>query len=526
MTRRPHHWIPVLLSAAVLSLTACSGTGSPEGQQTRGGDQEATAGVDPALHAYYSQTPQWGGCGETTDGRALPRELECADITVPVDYAHPGAGDTTVAVARLEATGRDPQGALFLNPGGPGGSGVEMMATAERITSPAVREEYDLVGFDPRGVDRSDGIRCLSDEELDRWRAEPAFNPAKQTLDELRESTEEVGRACREHSSAVLSHMDTRSVARDLDVLRAVTGQATTHYVGFSYGTGIGATYAHLFPQRTGRMVLDGAVDPELDERAATLAQAKGFEDNLRHFVADCQEHTRGCSVAGADVDAGVARIQDLLHRAAEGGVETSDGRAVTATNTLEGILVPLYSPSGYAQLDSALHEAFDGHPDALMAFSDSNHGRDSSGTYTSNVSMAFTAVSCLDTRVSNATDGQIRRAAQELSEEAPTFGPYLGYGTAACQGWPEEPVGPLEDYSADVDVETPALVIGTTHDPATPYAWAESLSRQLGGARLLTHEGYGHTAYPSGNPCISRAVEDYLLHGTLPQEGTVCQQP
>lgn len=509
----------VLLGAVALFLTACSGGGP---QEARGSaDPDVTASADPALESYYTQSLDWAGCGTTSEGQQLPEDVQCAAVTVPVDYANPSGGDTSVEIARLEATGSSPEGALFLNPGGPGGSGVDMMASTDYFTSKEVRKEFDLVGFDPRGVGRSDGIRCLSDREMDEWRQEPAFDPAKESLDEVRSTSREIGEKCHRSSSAVVSHMDTQSVAKDLDVLRAVLRQPVTHYLGFSYGTEIGATYAHLFPARTGRMVLDGAVDPTLDERASALAQAEGFEDNLRHFVADCQQNTRGCAVGEDDVDAGMTKIRELLRKVSEGRTTVSDGRTLTATNALEGILVPLYSTAGYPQLNTALQEAFDGTYDALMAFSDSNHGRDSSGKYTSNVSMAFTAVSCLDTDSADISDAQMADAAKEMATKAPTFGPYLGYGAAACQGWPDRPVTPLVDFHADT--EAPALVVGTTHDPATPYAWAQSLVKQLGKARLLTHEGYGHTAYTSGSTCVTRAVDGYLLDGTLPDEGTVC---
>ena len=520
MNRSLPRRLAVLLCTAALTLTACADPS--RGSGARGSaDPDVTSGVDSALTSYYTQTPQWRECTKTSERQQFPSGLECASIAVPVDYANPSAGDTTVEIARLKATGSSPVGALFLNPGGPGGSGVDMMGSADYFTAKEVRRKYDLVGFDPRGVDRSDGIRCLTDREMDQWRSEPAFDPRRQSLDEVRQSSRKIGEKCHEHSSAVVSHMDTQSVARDLDVLRAVLDQPTTHYLGFSYGTEIGATYAHLFPQRAGRMVLDGAVDPTLDDRATTLAQAKGFEDNLRHFVADCQETNNDCAVAGADVDAGMATIQRMLRSVAQDRPTVSDGRSVTPTNAIEGILVPLYSTASYPQLNSALQQALDGNLDALMAFSDSNHGREPSGKYTSNVSMAFTAVSCLDTVSNDVTDDQMARAAREMTQQAPTFGPYLGYGAAACQGWPDKPVKPLDTYRADL--ETPTLVIGTTHDPATPYPWAHSLQQQMGDARLLTHEGYGHTAYTSGNPCVTRAVDDYLLDGTLPDEGATC---
>ena len=337
----------------------------------------------------------------------------------------------------------------------------------------------------------------------------------------MRATYAQIGAKCHEKSSPVVAHMDTQSVAKDLDVLRAVFDQPATHYLGFSYGTEIGATYAHLFPQRTGRFVLDGGVDPTMDERAVTLDQAKGFEDNLRHWVQDCQDSNNRCAVGTDGVAAGMEQIQGLLAKVSDEDITVSDGRRITAVNAVEGILVPLYSTASYAQLNSALEKAFDGNFDELMGYSDSNHGRNSSGEYTSNVSEAFTAVNCLDTVSRGISDQDMAQAAETMAKEAPTFGPYLSYGDAACQGWPDEPVTPLDSYAADTD-ET-LLVVGTTHDPATPYAWSEALVAELGNARLLTHDGWGHTAYVSGDSCIKDAVDNYLVSGTVPEQGATC---
>lgn len=484
-------------------------------------DPDVTAGTDSALATYYTQDLSWGECDYSQEDQDAAKNLECARVSVPVDYANPGAGDTFVEVSRLSASEHDPQGTLFLNPGGPGGSGVDMMLSAGFFASASVRDNYDIVGFDPRGVERSDGIDCLTDQEMDEWRAEPAFEPGTETVDDMRATYAQIGAKCHEKSSPVVAHMDTQSVAKDLDVLRAVFDQPATHYLGFSYGTEIGATYAHLFPQRTGRFVLDGGVDPTMDERAVTLDQAKGFEDNLRHWVQDCQDSNNRCAVGTDGVAAGMEQIQGLLAKVSDEDITVSDGRRITAVNAVEGILVPLYSTASYAQLNSALEKAFDGNFDELMGYSDSNHGRNSSGEYTSNVSEAFTAVNCLDTVSRGISDQDMAQAAETMAEEAPTFGPYLSYGDAACQGWPDEPVTPLDSYAADTD-ET-LLVVGTTHDPATPYAWSEALVAELGNARLLTHDGWGHTAYVSGDSCIKDSVDNYLVSGTVPKQGATC---
>lgn len=239
-----------------------------------------------------------------------------------------------------------------------------------------------------------------------------------ETVADMRATYAEIGTKCKEKSSPVVSHLDTQSVAKDLDVMRAVFDQPATHYLGFSYGTEIGATYASLFPQRTGRFVLDGGVDPTMDERAVTLDQAKGFEDNLRHWVEDCQETNNQCVVGNDGVDAGMKKIQDLLAKVAEEEITVSDGRRITPVNAVEGILVPLYSTASYPQLNSALDKAFDGNFDELLSYSDSNHGRSSSGEYTSNVSEAFTAVNCLDTVSRNVSEQDMAEAAQTMERK------------------------------------------------------------------------------------------------------------
>ena len=507
------------LTAAGLLLSGCSG--GAVGEPSSGGASGAVvAGAPEELQRYYTQTVEWEDCGFTGAGGAAAEGLRCADVEVPLDYDDPAGASTTVVMSRLSAGG-GARGSLLLNPGGPGASGVDAMLAAERTVGPDVREAYDVVGFDPRGVGRSAGIRCLDDAELDAWRAEPVFDPRAQPADEVREEYARIGEQCLERSGELVAEMDTQSVARDMDVLRAVLGDERTTYLGFSYGTHLGAVYAELFPERVGRLVLDGGVDATLSDMEATADQAEGFEQNLRHWVRHCQEEIEGCVVAGSSVDEALARIQELVASVEERTVTVPDGRRVTAVNVVEGILSPLYSPAAYERLDDALGRAFDGDLSALMAASDATHGRDARGRYTNNTTMAFTAVNCLDRPGGTVTDEQMARHQEELERVAPTFGPYLGYGDAACQGWPVGPApqpAPLEAAGAD-----PVLVVGTTHDPATPYSWSRALAEQLDDARLLTYDGWGHTAYTAGNRCVREAVDGYLLEGTLPEEGTTC---
>lgn len=508
-------------AAAVLLLGACAGPGAdPAADAPSGGATGAVVeGVPEDLRGFYAQTVQWEPCAFEAETGGADRDLRCAAVEVPVDWDEPAGPTTEVVMARLAADGES-RGALLLNPGGPGVSGVDAMLSAEGLVSADVREAYDVVGFDPRGVGRSAGVQCLDDAELDAWRQEPAFDPETQSADEIRDQYERLGRACTEEAGELVGHLGTESAARDMDVLRAVLGQERTDYLGFSYGTHLGAVYAELFPERAGRMVLDGGVDPTLSNAEAIADQAESFERTLRHWVRHCQEEIRGCVVEGTEEQA-LERIQELIATAAEGGLTAADGRRVTATSVVEGILAPLYSPSTYEGLDKALGSAFSGDPTALLQLSDATHGRSPEGEYTTNTTVAFTAISCLDQPDSPMTDEQLAAHQEELTRRSPTFGPYLGYGEAACQGWPLEAEG--EPRPVDAEGSDPLLVVGTVHDPATPYAWSQALVEQLDNARLLTYDGWGHTAYTSGSACVREAVDAYLLEGELPAEGTTC---
>lgn len=501
-------------AAAVVSAVALiAGCGEPE---TSSGGEESIDGTDPELSQFYEQEITWGDCAEVEDSA----EMECAELTVPVDYADPDGETTTVVLSRIASTGDASRGSLILNPGGPGGSGVDLLQVAPAYFDSSLRDDYDLVSFDPRGVFRSDGIDCLDAAGLDAWRNESAFDPATESLDDLREEYRTVGEACAENSGSVLEHMDTESVARDLDVMRAVLGDAQTNYFGFSYGTFIGSTYAGLFPERVGRFVLDGAIDPSLTNSEVTLGQAESFDELLQHFLQECIETNDECFTDGS-VDDGLEEIQAIIQRTQDETVTADDDRQVSAVSAVEGVLVPLYTPSAHPTLNQALLDAQAGDYTALLRISDSNHGRQSDGSYRGNSSFAFPAVNCLDYDSRDVTDADMTAANDTLIEASPTFGPYLGFTDAACQGWPFDPSDSPEpaDYTGDSEI----LVVGTLHDPATPYPWSEALTEQLDNARLLSYDGWGHGAYTSGSSCVVTAVDEYLLEGTVPSEGKTC---
>lgn len=500
--------VVAMLAAVVLVVTGCT---APKHQA---GTTPAPADVDSApsaeLEPFYSQILAWEEC----DG------AECARLEVPLDYADPGGQTIRIEVARQRATDGDPLGSLLMNPGGPGGSGVDFLASATDTVSDDVQERYDLVGFDPRGVQHSDpDVTCLTAPKMDELLA---YDPDYSTAEGIQRSSDlyaDFGAACLEHTGPLLGHVDTVSAARDMDVLRAVLGDTRLSYLGFSYGTQLGATYAGLFPERVGRLVLDGAVDPTLTTEESTLAQAVGFESALRAYVTDCQGGA-DCPLEG-DVDEGMRQVRELLDRAGADPLPTGTDRPLTGSLAFSGIAVTLYSQSYWTYLTSALTAAIeDDDGSILLTLADAYYGREENGTYSSNQTEAFWSIGCADSRASSDPDDMAAEA-ERIVAAAPTVGSYFTYGGLICAQWPVPLVGGLDDYSAPG--AAPILVVGTTNDPATPYAEAEALAGILSSGTLLTYEGEGHTAYGSSNDCVTQNVDAYLLEGTVPAEGTTC---
>ena len=496
---------------AATALVACTTTETPEtSTEPVSPRAEKTLPAVPAeLSAYYEQELTWEECGS---------RFECTDVTVPMDYAEPDGETITIAVKRRAAGDDEPVGSLFVNPGGPGGSGIQLAEAAQLMFSADLLDGYDIVGFDPRGVGQSSAVDCVSDAELDRIRAED-YETTERGLAALSATAEELAAACAENTGDLLAHVDTVSAARDLDVLRHVVGSSRLDFLGYSYGTYLGATYAELFPENVGRVVLDGGLDPSLSSADLVRGQAAGFERALRVYAEDCLAGS-SCPLTG-DVDTAVAQVQNLLELASHTPLPTGTDRELTAPLMFSGIIMPLYDDSYWmlltSALDAAMHEQ-DG--SQLLLLADLAAEREPDGTYATNSTEANIAINCLDHPVEGDLEDW-RDLAKELEEISPTFGSALSFGEVTCDAWPHPATAeraPVSAAGAD-----PIVVIGTTGDPATPYEWSERLADQLESGVLVTYEGEGHTAYGRAGRCITEAVDNFLLRGTLPEDGLVC---
>ncbi|NYD22210.1 alpha/beta hydrolase [Kineococcus aurantiacus] len=501
------------LAVLVLALSGCSALGAsspdprPVGTATAVASENAT---DPALAAFYGQRLQWVDCSGG---------FECTRLTVPVDYADPAGATASLAVVRTRtaAEGEDRLGSLVLNPGGPGASGVEYARAARTVVSQDVRDHFDVVGLDPRGVGESDPLRCLRDRQVDRFLATDPTPDDPAEVQALSARTTELGRGCAA-SGELAAHVDTLSAAKDLDVLRAALGDDKLNYLGKSYGTYLGAWYAEQFPQRVGRFVLDGAIDPALSSEQLNAGQAAGFEVALRSYVRDCQSG-RNCPLTGG-VDDGVAQVRRFLEGLDAEPLPTGTGRPLGQGLGYLAVANPLYAPQLWPQLSKALKAAFAGDGSVMLAQADAYTHRSADGRYADNSATVIYAVNCLD-RDDDESEPQVAAAVEEFARDAPTFGPYLAWGGLACTNWPVAPVGQVRPVHAQG--AGPIVVVGTTRDPATPYAWARSLAGELSSGRLLTYDGDGHTAYATGSSCVDSAVDTYLIAGTAPDEGTTC---
>lgn len=454
-----------------------------------------------ALKPFYAQTLHWSDC----DGG------KCARVTVPVDYANPGGETMSIAVKVVPSIG--PGGrSLFINPGGPGASGVDFANYLATKISPEVRKRYDLVNVDPRGVGKSTPVDCMSDAEFTAWAAGDPDPDTPDEIKEMRAANRAFGEGCKKRSGAVAAHISTEEVARDFDILRSLFGREKLDWFGFSYGTQIGATYATLFPHRVGRMVLDGAVDPSLNAIDSSLAQAEGFQRALVAYVRDC---TKGlwCPL-GRNSRKALDRIAALMQRMDQHPLPTDDrNRKLTEGLAFYGIAKPLYSEATWSTLTQAFDAAFQGDGGVLLRLAD-GYFRDANGE-------AFHAVSCLDQR-DRPTLAEVEAVEDQFAKASPVFGRALAWGALGCSDWPIKAAHPQVDV--DSTTKAPILIVGATGDPATPYESAKALAKQLRSSVLLTRVGDGHTSYAGGDACIDDAVDAYLISGKVPAKGTVCR--
>ncbi|WP_193106486.1 alpha/beta hydrolase [Brachybacterium sp. FME24] len=539
LTRRPLSRFSAAAAVAVLLLAGCtesggSSGGGADGSDSGGADQSASTSeaelplteigtsaaqelptdpaTDPAYSTYYEQNIAWGEC-EDVDAEGV----ECGTVTVPLVWNDPEAGDIDLAVARIAGAGED-TGSLVINPGGPGGSGVNFLESAPFLFSPEVRSAYDLVGFDPRGVGRSTGIECLSDEETDDYRAQTPGSDSAEDRQVAEEWSSRIAEACEANSGDELPYLDTYSSARDMDVLRSALGTEKLDYFGYSYGTYLGSSFADLYPERVGHFVLDGAMDPTITMNELNAGQAEGFEEATDAFVQDCLDHVDTCPLKG-DVAGGKEQLQAFFAAVDAAPLDSGDPeRPLTGALARSAVLMLMYEDGLWESGRQALAAGMNGDGSQLLAIADTSAERSSDGSYRTNSAFAITAVNCLD-HPGVADEQWQEQEAERLAEEFPTFGSSMGGDN--CAPWPVPPLrepAPISAEGAD-----PIVVIGTTGDPATPYKWSTSLAEQLDSSVHLTYEGNGHTAYGRSGGCIEEQVDAYLLEDTVPQDGLTC---
>jgi pimeloyl-ACP methyl ester carboxylesterase len=518
--------VVVLLTTSLLLLSAC--TTPPSSQQS--GEQPPrqparTASATPipeapptqvqsrppaeGLRRFYQQRVSWRPC---TGG------FECGEVQVPLDYDNPDGATLGLAVSRHPAG--EParrRGAILVNPGGPGASGITYAPTAVTQFRSDVLDRYDVVGFDPRGVASSEGVDCLSDAELDRFVALDPTPDNAAAVAEAERAIAAFGRGCVHGSGRLAGHVSTPEAARDMDIIRAAVDSPELNYYGASYGTLLGATYADLFPRRVGAMVLDGAVDPSQSVIEENLAAAAGFQTALRAYLRFCVNQ-RDCPL-GRSVSAAEDRLNALLERIDVSALPAGGGRRLTIGHAVLGVWLPLYVPELWPSLTEALRRVESGDGSALIRLSDLYTSRGPGG-YLDNSLEALYAVNCLD-QPAGRTPAQVRRLVPRFERVSPTFGEVFAWFLIGCPDWPVRTAEHIPRI--DAPGAPPIVVVGTTGDPATPYESAVALARQLRTGVLVTRVGEGHTGFGRGNECVDDAVNDFIASGKVPPDGLRC---
>jgi pimeloyl-ACP methyl ester carboxylesterase len=454
------------------------------------------------LAGYYAQEIDWKSCRQ---------DFLCATLAVPIDYTKLSTGTFEIALLKYEARTSKKLGSLIVNPGGPGGSGVDYAYAAEYIFSPAILNRYDIVGFDPRGVSRSAPIRCLTDKELDATNNSDSKPDNDAEFQQILQDTRKYVEKCKDKNKYLTSY-GTANVARDLDILREALGDKQLNYMGKSYGTYLGTLYAQFFPEKVGRVVLDGAVDPSISNFQQTLTQAIGFDQAFTSFAADCSEKKK-CTLPG-EKDAAIAEMRKLYSQAAAKPFPTKKSRRTLSESMMVlGTASAMYdSQTGWPQLRKAIAEAQRGYGNTFLKLADEYTGRQNDGSYPNNEFDSGAVIDCLDFNEPRSVE-QIRTDANAFAAKAPLFGPYLAYGGVTCKFFNQDSEVTIEPTGT----VNPVIVIGTTGDPATPYEWAQGLHKLLTNSLLISLTGEGHTGQGQGNACIDVQIDDFLENGSPP---------
>lgn len=515
LTRRP---LAAAAAATVLAL-GLSGCNLPDGSGG-GSDAQAPAPATPqtpptgseGLGTYYGQKLSWTKCPGG----------QCADLTVPLSYDDPQGKTIKVKVLKVPATRKKNRlGSLVVNPGGPGGSGIDYAQAADFIVGKPVRQRYDIVGFDPRGVGRSEPINCLDDRQLDSFLGEDPTPDTPSEEQSFAQTAKSFAEACKTNAGPLLAHVSTVDAAKDMDILRAALGDPKLNYLGKSYGTFLGATYAGLFPKTVGQFVLDGVVPPDLTSEQINQGQAAGFEVATRAWAKNCVDEG-GCPL-GRSVDDVMQGMRDFLKSLDANPIPSGDANQPQLTEGWGslGIAAAMYDQGSWGILTDALRAAVknrDGRQ--LMSLANTYADRTDNGRYTGNIMEVIYAVNCLD-KPDTSNLKVYEKQAKEFTASAPTWGPFLAWSSLPCGYWPVKATGETKKITAAGS--GPIVVVGTTRDPATPYDWSVRLNNELANSSLITYNGDGHTAYTRSNACVDDAIDNYYVKKQVPRDGLKC---
>lgn len=534
----------VRAAALVVALgagVALTGAGSAGAATT------AAAGLQAAQVGAVAGVA-WGACPEGTLTGVPADQLKlysCARYRVPIDHDNAALG--TIDIAMLKRAAKVPAqriGSLFLNPGGPGGSGLRMPISAASIFPAQVSDRFDLIGFDPRGVGESNPLRCFTTAE-DATEVLGSTTPVPLSRSEISTTLaayKDYGQFCKNNAGALLNHMSTKDVVRDLDQLRAAVGDQKLTYVGFSYGTLIGSTYAAMFPKQARAIVIDGNVDPQLrttDGVAYDLQRARGFEISLDAFLKRCDQAGDKCAFSSGDPRAKFDELRTYLRD--QQPIQLPGGQAVDINNFTGTVSGTLYSPAGFANLAADLQTLYDAiHPPAGQQQGLASHGLKTFGTaknglvdsagaadlapdspYTGDDS--YFGVNCAD-KPMTISQAQVPGIAGQADRQSPTFGRYQVFSDiAACPVWPSAKKSDRYSGPWHANTDVPVLVISNFYDPATQYAFGKSMAAELGNSRLLSVDSFGHCILGDSRT-VDQAAADYLTDLKVPAEGQVFQ--
>ena len=507
--------------AATLALSGCASFSDSVAARAKSSAPASTSAAAPTAKpidwsADCNDKIQPLIAGQPGSDRNL--KFECAHIDVPISYDEPKGATLPLFLIRVVMAGQTGRiGSLVVNPGGPGASGADA-ALGLALTLPVeVMNKFDIVGFDPRGVGLSTPVECISDDLKERMVATEPRPTTDAQLDDDFALTKQIADGCaKQYGGGGLGAVNTVATARDMEQLRQSLGDDKLTYLGYSYGTTLGSTYAELYPDKVRAFVLDGVVDPDADIKSRAEAMAQSFEAGFDAFATNCVGLIAGCPI-GANPR---QFVTDLLAQAAQSPIPSSkegETRKATPGVVMTAVQAALYDTAAWPQLAQGLAAAQKGDSKALFSLADGYSGRLDNGKY-SNLLDANLAINCADTD-QKYSESEIRALAKDWGQKYPLFGAGSATGLYTCSVWKADRT-PLP--KRDAAGSAPILVVGNSGDPVTPLQGAQDMANDLQNGDLLIWQGQGHTSYPK-TPCITAAVDNYLINLVPPLDGLTC---